>query len=159
MCNPISMEIWLPSELGYEVIARDAIASFAHHLGFSCERIDDVKTALSEACINAIEHGNLLEPDLQVYITCHYDNNQLLIEIHDHGLKHHTPDKKVRTIEEKMAGLGPMRGMGLMLIQALTDESTFVDAPNGGNCLRMTWYHRPTVPQQQPSSVPMPDQA
>lgn len=156
MCKSVYMEISLPSELGYEVIARDAIASFAQYLGFSYDRIDDMKTALSEACINAIEHGNLLEASLRVDITCSYEHGQLLVEVHDHGLKHHKPEKKARTIEEKMAGLGPMRGMGLMLIQALADESRFVDKPRGGNCLRLTWYRQPPVATNtQPTPSPI----
>lgn len=153
MSIPVYMEISLPSELGYEVIARDAIASFAHNLGFSYDRIDDMKTALSEACINAIEHGNLLEPDLRVDIICTYEHGQLLIEVHDHGLKHHKPDKTIRTIEEKLAGLGPMRGMGLMLIQALADESHFIDKPRGGNCLCLTWHRQGPITNAQQSPV------
>ena len=55
------MELSFPSELGYEKVAREAVAAFARRLGCDRERVEDLKTALGEACINAIEHGNGLE--------------------------------------------------------------------------------------------------
>ena len=36
-------------------------ASVARLMGFSDERVEDLKTAVAEACINAIEHGNKLD--------------------------------------------------------------------------------------------------
>ena len=56
------IEISLPSELGYEKVATSAMATLAQHMGFSGERIDDLKTALSEAVINSIEHGTPQDP-------------------------------------------------------------------------------------------------
>ena len=59
-----------PSELGYERLARDTVAAFAVRLGFDSERVENLKTALSEACINAIEHGNALLPGLRISVCC-----------------------------------------------------------------------------------------
>ena len=41
-------------------------ASVAQLMGFSQDRIDDLKTAVAEACINAMEHGNELDSALSV---------------------------------------------------------------------------------------------
>jgi serine/threonine-protein kinase RsbW len=135
------MELSLPSELGYEVIARDAVAAFARRLGVSVERIEDLKTALSEACINAIEHGNSLKPNLRVQIYCRVEENQLVIEVIDHGVSAFTPKGEPLTIKDKIAGAGSFRGMGLMLISQLCDEAGFV--PRGsGNCFRFAFYRK-----------------
>lgn len=138
--RPGHIELSFPSELGYEVIARDAVASFARKMGFEKERIDDVKTALSEACINAIEHGNMMKAQLRIDIICTFDGNQLLVEVHDQGLQAFAPVTKPLSIEQKVAGLGPLRGMGLLLMMQLADEANCITNERGGNCFRLTWY-------------------
>lgn len=134
-----SMELSLPSELGYEVIARDAVAAFARRLGLPAERIEDLKTALSEVCINAIEHGNSLRPGLRVQIYCHLEDERLVVEVMDQGVSPFTPKGEPLSIVEKIAGLGSLRGMGLLLINQLCDEAGFVAGPNVGNCFRFAF--------------------
>src|SRR5215211_1423830 len=85
--TPLAMELSFPSELGYEKVARDAVAAFARRLGFDRERIEDLKTALGEACINAIEHGNGRTPGLHVEVSCVCEGERLTIHVHDMGLK------------------------------------------------------------------------
>ena len=63
-----SVEVRLPSRLGFEKVAMATAASVARLKGFSDERIEDLKTAVAEACINAIEHGNHLNENLSVGI-------------------------------------------------------------------------------------------
>jgi len=70
MTTARKMDLSFPSELGYEVIAREAVGAFARCIGFEKDRVKDLQTALSEACINAIEHGNMLKPGLRVHLTC-----------------------------------------------------------------------------------------
>jgi len=135
----MSMELILPNELGYELIARDAIAAFARRLGMSHDQIDDVKTALCEACVNAIEHGNSLKPDLRVQISCRVDDDRLVIEVCDQGVRPFIPQGEPLSIVEKLAGLGSFRGMGLMLINQLCDESGFVPREEAGNCFRFAF--------------------
>jgi serine/threonine-protein kinase RsbW len=137
-----SMELSLPSELGYEVIARDAVAAFARRLGLSADRIEDLKTALSEACINAIEHGNLLRPGLRVQINCRFEDERLVIEVVDQGLSAFAPKSEPLSIGEKIAGLGSLRGMGLSLISQLCDEAGFVPQAGSGNCFRFAFMRQ-----------------
>jgi serine/threonine-protein kinase RsbW len=140
-CSEVKrIELSFPSELGYEVIARDVIASFAHYNGFHAERIEDIKTALGEACINAIEHGNSLLSHLRTDITCMYDGQKLQIDVCDQGVRLFVPETEPLTIDEKLAGLGPLRGMGLLLIHQLADETSFSAKANSGNCFRLVWY-------------------
>jgi serine/threonine-protein kinase RsbW len=135
----MTMELILPNELGYEVIARDAVAAFARRLGLPAEQIDDLKTALCEACINAIEHGNSLKPDLRVQIYCSFEDERLVIDVCDQGVCRFAPKGEPLSIVEKLAGLGPLRGMGLMLINQLCDEAGFVTREEVGNCFRFTF--------------------
>ncbi len=149
---PTSMELSFPSELGYEVIARDAVAAFARRLGITSDRIEDLKTALCEACINAIEHGNSLTPGLRVDISCRCDNDRLMVEVCDQGLKPYIPKGATLSTADKIAGLGPLRGMGLMLIAQLMDEAGFATDSQKGNCFRLTLYLQPDAVRYRQSA-------
>lgn len=142
---PVTMELSIPSELGYEIIARDAVAAFALRMGFARDRVEDLKTALSEACINAIEHGNLMVPNLRVHVACSCDSDRLRVEVHDQGLKRYTPSRGPLSIADKLAGLGSMRGMGLLLIGQLMDEAGFDLDAEDGNRFHLTMYRERTA--------------
>ena len=80
-----SVTIILTSELGYERIAMACSASFARMMGFPDERIEDLKTMVAEAAINAIEHGNQGRPDAKVTFTMSFENDTLHVEVLDEG--------------------------------------------------------------------------
>jgi serine/threonine-protein kinase RsbW len=144
------MELSFPSELGYEIVARDAVAAFARCLGIDKSRVEDIKTALSEACINAIEHGNLFDANLRVKVICNHNGNYLTVDVRDQGMKEYTAGGKPLTIEEKLAGLGPLRGIGLMLITELSDGAEFVPVSQG-NCFRLTFHSQPSATTHESS--------
>jgi len=135
------MELSFPSELGYEKVARDAVAAFARRLGFERERIEDLKTALGEACINAIEHGNGRAPGLRVDVSCVCEEGRLTVEIHDQGMNRYQQRSVVTSIDKKLSGLAPLRGMGLMMIAQLVDEAGFTESQDGRNHFRLALYH------------------
>ena len=136
------MELSFPSELGYEKVAREAVAAFARRLGCDRERVEDLKTALGEACINAIEHGNGRTPGLRVDVSCVGTADRLEIDVHDHGLKRYEAGGTVASIDLKLRGLAPLRGMGLMMIAQLVDEAGFTESVDGGNHFRLVVYFR-----------------
>jgi len=136
------MELSFPSELGYEKVAREAVAAFARRLGCDRERVEDLKTALGEACINAIEHGNRHVPGLRVDVSCVGADDRLEIEVHDRGLKRYEAGGTVAGIDLKLRGMAPLRGMGLMMIAQLVDEAGFTESADGGNHFRLVLYFR-----------------
>lgn len=132
------MQIIFPSILGYEVIARDAVAALARRCGISSERVEDVKTALCEACTNAIEHGNRLDPQRKVQVACAVDEQRFVIEVRDEGgLLPMLPRKPIQWSLDQRTSL---RGMGLMLIVTLTDEVSVVADPNDGTRMQLVFY-------------------
>ncbi|HWQ14982.1 MAG TPA: ATP-binding protein [Roseiflexaceae bacterium] len=143
-----SIELSIPSELGYERVARDAVAAFARRFGFDHERIEDLKTALGEACINAIEHGNAHAPGLRIAVNCVCEGECLTVEIHDNGLRPYMGHSSPAGIENKLRGCAPRRGMGLMMISALVDEAGFAASADGGNVFRLALYRRRPVVAQ-----------
>jgi len=65
MNEPIMTELRLPTRLGFEKVAMNTAASVAQLMGFTEDRVEDLKTAVAEACINAIEHGNQMNDQLE----------------------------------------------------------------------------------------------
>ncbi len=131
-----SIELTLPSRLGYEKIAMNTAASVAKLMGFSEDRIEDLKTAVAEACINSMEHGNKLDEALRVGIVLSVREDSLEIKVSDQGTgaqgEIHAPD-----IDRKMQGEEGPRGMGMFLIQALVDEAEWMSAGEDGSCTRL----------------------
>ena len=132
-----TVELRLPSRLGYEKVAMSTAASTAKLVGFRQERIEDLKTAVAEACINAIEHGNRLNEKLSVVVILSADDEVLEIKVMDDGKGMNALPIKP-DIDRKMHGEEDPRGMGMFLIQALVDEAEWVVGANGkGSYVRL----------------------
>ena len=125
-----SVEVRLPSQLGYEKVAMSTAAAVAKLMGFREDRVEDLKTAVAEACINAIEHGNKLNEDLSVGVVLSAGINALEVKVIDDGKGLKTLPPKP-DIDKKIHGEEDPRGMGMFLIQALVDEAEWVKGSNG----------------------------
>ena len=125
-----SVEVRLPSRLGYEKVAMGTAAEVAKLMGFSDDRVEDIKTAVAEACINAMEHGNRLNEGLSVGIVLSAGKDALEVKVIDDGKGMKTLPPKP-DMDRKMHGEEDPRGMGMFLIQALVDEAEWVAGLNG----------------------------
>lgn len=153
--SQLSLDLSFPSEFGFEKVAREAVAAFARRVGVEQERIEDLKTALGEACINAIEHGNQQMPGLRVGVRCVCEEELLTVEVLDHGLKRYQGCEAPAAIETKVGGKAPLRGMGLLMINQLVDEAGFAQPSDGGNCFRLA-IRRGTPLSRKPGAVSQP---
>ena len=79
--NDKAVEIVMDNKLGYERVAMACAASFAKMMGFSDERIEDLKTVVAEAAINAIQHGNKERPDAKVAMSMNLKDGALHIAV------------------------------------------------------------------------------
>ena len=131
-----TIEVSLPNKLGYERIAMQCSAAFAKIVGFLPERIEDLKTAVSEACLNAMEHGNKCHPDKRVIITMNYQDDVFSVTVADEGEGiDELPEEP--NIEEKIENLETPRGLGMFLIKNLVDQVEFNKMTNQGHVVRM----------------------
>lgn len=132
-----TVEVRLPSRLGFEKVAMSTASAVAKLMGFREDRIEDLKTAVAEACINAIEHGNHLNENLCVGVTLSASEDSLEVKVLDDGAGiSKTPSKP--DIDRKVHGEEDPRGMGMFLIQALVDEAEWVkDSKCQGSYVRL----------------------
>ncbi len=128
--KPTSVEVRLPSRLGYEKVAMSTAAAVAKLHALRPDRIEDLKTAVAEACINAIEHGNRLNEKLSVGVILSASDDVLEVKVIDDGKGMRSQPPKP-DIDRKMHGEEDPRGMGMFLIQALVDEAEWVKGVNG----------------------------
>jgi serine/threonine-protein kinase RsbW len=125
-----TVEVRLPTRLGYEKVAMSAASSVAKLMGFPEDRVEDLKTAVAEACINAIEHGNCLNEKLSVGVVLSAGSDALEVKVIDDGTGITSQPAKPN-IDRKMHGEEDVRGMGMFLIQALVDEAEWVAGKDG----------------------------
>ena len=132
------IELRLPSRLGYEKVAMDAASSLARRMGFEIERVEALRTAVSEAVTNAIEHGNAHDAAMRVMVMLTVRPDGLVISVADQGRKQLDQDQTAMTprIEDSF-NKEDKGGWGIWLIRELMDEVEFTTAPSGGNQVRM----------------------
>jgi anti-sigma regulatory factor (Ser/Thr protein kinase) len=111
------------SETGNEREAMQRVAHAVRAIPLSDRRRRQLETAVGEATMNAIEHGNGTNPDLDVDVRVLASESSLRVEIFDHGGGADIPDEPERPdIEAKLEGRQSPRGWGLFLIENMVDE-------------------------------------
>ncbi len=111
----------LPSEPGNEREAMQRVAAAIQPLNLPSRQLDRLKTAVAEATMNAIEHGNKNRPELPVDIEVAATEGNLIVQITDRGSVP-VPDPIAPDLEAKLAGQQSPRGWGLFLIEKMVDE-------------------------------------
>lgn len=138
-----SVEVSIPSNLVFERVVRASAAEVGQAFGFSQDRIEDLKLAVSEAVTNAIEHGNKLGGDKLVAVVFELDHEKLEIRISDQGIGVERIDFNRRVVEEQNLESGMLRGFGMYLISALVDDYE-VSSSHTGTILTLRLYRRGT---------------
>lgn len=124
-------EIIVPMGEDTELIAAQTIEEIAKRHHFAPKAINQIKTALVEACINASEHSK--SPDQKIYQKFTIENDKIVITISNRGLR--LADKKAHEIEPPEG----RRGWGLKLMKNLMDEVK-LEQVDDGTRISMTKY-------------------
>jgi serine/threonine-protein kinase RsbW len=139
--NASIVTLVIPSQIGFEKIAMSLVQYLAADMGLSQEKVEGLKTALAEACINAMEHGNRFNFNLDIEIKFIQHPCKLEIIVKDLGiggrisLSNEEPD-----IYAKISGEKSKRGWGIFLIKNLVDEVEIDTLSKQENIVRMVSY-------------------
>lgn len=112
---------------GNERQAREQVASVVASLSFPSARLEDLKTAVAEVVMNAMEHGNRYQADKPVTLQILASETVLAVRVCDGGRKQLFHQPELPDIQAKLAGLQSPRGWGLFLIEHLVDEVRITD--------------------------------
>ncbi|MBF0531951.1 MAG: ATP-binding protein [Candidatus Omnitrophica bacterium] len=126
----------LPSDLGrVEAFISAAMAKLSPELpdpsfGFQ------IKLALHEALVNAVRHGNQMNPQLAVRVDIALEPGKLAITVTDQGRGFDARQVPVPTCVEHLEKLS---GRGIFLIRKIMDQAEFLDQ---GRTIKMVKYFR-----------------
>jgi anti-sigma regulatory factor (Ser/Thr protein kinase) len=103
-------------------MAMETVAEAISALDVRGGNLERLKTAVAEATMNAMEHGNHYRAELPVLIEVSASDTQLSAKITDEGsgppaFRAETPD-----LEAKLKGMQTPRGWGLFLIKNMVDD-------------------------------------
>jgi anti-sigma regulatory factor (Ser/Thr protein kinase) len=133
----------LASVPGSERVALAQVADSVADLNLPPRRLDKLKTAVAEATMNAIEHGNDNRPDLAVDIEVFYSGTEIIVTITDHGgcggsgWADKGDDTEIPDLDRKLSGDQGPRGWGLFLIRHMVDDLE-VTAEGENRTVRLT---------------------
>jgi anti-sigma regulatory factor (Ser/Thr protein kinase) len=115
-------EFYLASEPGKERIAIQKVSELIAEAGLPEHRIERLKTAVAEATMNAMEHGNRYDPGKKVKINVHISEESVSVLVTDFGGGQTVPGETHPDLEGKLTGKESPRGWGLYLMRKMVDE-------------------------------------
>ena len=127
-------EIIVPMGEDTEMIAAHTVEEIAKRHNFPAKAINQIKTALVEACINAAEHS--LSPDGKIHQKFAISADKITITVSNRGVR--LADKPKRASDDGEA----RRGWGLKLIKGLMDEVN-IEQTDDGTRITMVKYLTP----------------
>ena len=112
-------------------VVRSMLAGFGEALGLDAQLLDDLKTAVSEACNNVVLHAyDDVTGPLSVGLDVGSQGLEVTVRDHGSGIQY-----VASSAEERM-------GVGIAVINALADRAEFLIAPDGGTEVRMAFVDR-----------------
>ncbi|HEY3967388.1 MAG TPA: ATP-binding protein [Planctomycetaceae bacterium] len=119
----------IPSNTAAGQSVQERIIQLLEELRFEDRDVFGIRLALEEALVNAIKHGNQMDPSKTVRIMCRAGFQKVRIEIEDQGEGFHPADVPDPTADEN---LERPCGRGIMLMRAFMTSITFNPS---GNCV------------------------
>lgn len=132
--NSDEYEIVIPMGGDTEMIAAHTIEEIAKRHDFPAKAINQIKTALVEACINATEHSH--SPDRKIYQKFAVTDEKIAITISNRGLR--LADKAAKIVTSETG----RRGWGIKLIQGLMDEVKLEQTDDGTRITMVKYMKR-----------------
>ena len=113
----------LPMLPDMEIAASKTATALAEFMEMSSDKIDEVRMAVVEACINSFEHSKAADRKVEIrfVVLGNDDPERLQITIRDSGVGFAPDTVEQPKIEEKLIAANK-RGWGLTIIKGLMDE-------------------------------------
>lgn len=127
-----------PSEMRFERTAISIATDFAARLALSDERVEGIRTGVSEAFINAVEHASREESSGRIELSLRSTGEDTMqIVVHDWGPTFNPEQIEAPKIEQKIQAGQKKRGWGLYLIRQLADDVRIHSSKEKGNIVEM----------------------
>lgn len=121
----------VPMEPNQELQVIERAEKLARELGFDRDSIDEIKLAVIEAVINAIEHGSNAERIVYITFGLIHQPLRMTITISDSGAGFNPDSVREPDIREKINKRERKRGWGLKIMHSLMDDVIINSSPSG----------------------------
>jgi serine/threonine-protein kinase RsbW len=138
------MVVSIPSDFKYLGAVDAAVQDLAREFAFSENSINDMSTALIEACSNAIEHGNKFAKDKRVKVVLGFNGASATARVYDQGAGF---DYKSSLSQSQPPDPMSERGRGLIIMRAFTDDLNFAFTEKVGLCVELKKSSAGTEPE------------
>ena len=121
------IDVTIPSVTSEGRLVQDRIIDLLEQLNFPMRDVFGVRLALEEALVNAIKHGNRMDPNKSVRIECEARDDRVRIIIEDEGEGFNVTRVPDPTEEENLEKPG---GRGIMLMRSFMTPIEYNDRGN-----------------------------
>jgi two-component system, OmpR family, response regulator len=145
-CRLAEEELGIKQEISFRFLSRfsylekvnELINQLFKRTNLGADEIWELKLALHEMGINAIEHGNKMDPGKTVRVKCTFFDDKVEFDVEDEGegFSHENlPDPTTKDALQRE------RGRGIFLVSQVVDEINYI---NGGARVRLVkYFNRP----------------
>ncbi len=134
------MELEIPSDFRFLGAVDAAVQDVAREFAWPRGAIDEISTALIEACSNAIEHGNRFDDAKRVRVELSLTGERMVATVRDEGPGF---DYEAFADPDTPPDVTSERGRGLLIMRAFTDSLRFEFVPDVGLTVELV-KRRPT---------------
>jgi len=130
------ISLTIPIAQDMEIVATAQAAAVGEFIGMPRDKIDEVKLALVEACINAFEHSHTRDDKVRLTFRMGEEKgaDYLEVEVRDRG-RGFDESRVERPAPEKTFAGRQKRGWGLQIIRSLMDSVAITSGPEGTRIL------------------------
>lgn len=127
MSDREQFEVWIPNDTSETHDVQERIVGILEQHNWPMRDVFGVRLALEEALVNAIKHGNRMDPDKQVFIQCQFAPDEVCVLIEDQGEGFQISNIPDPTEEDNLDKPG---GRGIMLIRSFMSSVEYNDKGN-----------------------------
>lgn len=120
-------EVVIPSDTAAGQPIQDLIVKHLESLKYDDRDVFGIRLAIEEALVNAIKHGNRMDPNKTVRVACRVCHQRIWIEVEDQGEGFKPEEVPDPTADEN---LERPCGRGIMLMRAFMTSIEYNDAGN-----------------------------
>jgi len=126
-----SIELKLPSQMTYLGIPDAVLMELGTDLDCPKKTMEELGTAVIEACTNAMEHGNQLDESRHVEVRIELNGDRIVVSVMDEGrgfdyASWRPPEDLLRE-----------RGRGILIMREFTDALEYDRSPDGRFLVRL----------------------
>ena len=127
MAHIAQFDVWIPNNTAEARDVQERIVGLMEQNAWPMRDCFGVRLALEEALVNAIKHGNRMDPDKKVNVACELTADEITVAIEDQGEGFKLAEVPDPTDADNLEKPG---GRGIMLIRSFMNGFGYNDKGN-----------------------------